>query len=72
LFDVLPADLNYNVTGWLVYDKSKALPPPTAVDEFNDFDDFDLVPYDKMPLLQKPDQIFTFNVVMANLGDGRP
>jgi iron transport multicopper oxidase len=60
------------VTGWLVYDKTKALPAPAEIDEFNDFDDFTLVPYDKQPLLPAPDQVITLDVVMDNLGDGRP
>ncbi|KAK7724129.1 hypothetical protein SLS64_000463 [Diaporthe eres] len=44
LFDTLPSDLNWNVTGWLSYDSSKPLPEPALVDEFNEFDDYTLVP----------------------------
>jgi iron transport multicopper oxidase len=42
------------------------------VDKFNDFDDFDLVPYDKRPLLPDPDQTITLDVMMGVLGDGKP
>jgi iron transport multicopper oxidase len=60
------------VTGWLVYDETKPLPSPTPVDELNDFDDFELVPYDKKPLLPEPDQVITLDVVMEVLGNGKP
>jgi len=72
LFDVLPEDLNWNATGWLVYDDSKPMPEPAAVDSLDPFDDFTLVPVDKKPLLRDADQTITFDVVMDNLGDGRP
>lgn len=68
----MPEDLNWNVTGWLVYDNGKELPTPAIVDELNDFDDFGLVPFDKMALLPEADQVITLDVVMDNLGDGRP
>jgi iron transport multicopper oxidase len=64
--------LNWNVTGWLVYDSTKPLPDPALLDEFNDFDDASLVPYDKMPLLPDPDQVITLDVVMDDLGNGKP
>jgi iron transport multicopper oxidase len=72
LFDKIPNGLNWNVTGWLVYDSTKPLPTPALVDNFNDFDDFDLVPYDKKPLLPDPDQTITLDVMMGVLGDGKP
>ncbi|KAE9372214.1 multicopper oxidase [Stipitochalara longipes BDJ] len=72
LFDKIPEGLNWNVTGWLVYDSAKPLPTPALVDKFNDFDDFDLVPYDKKPLLPEPDQTITLDVMMGVLGDGKP
>ncbi|KAH7413299.1 Cupredoxin [Cadophora sp. MPI-SDFR-AT-0126] len=72
LFDTLPEDLNWNATGWLVYDDSKPLPEPAAVDSLDPFDDFTLVPVDKQPLLRDADQTITFDVIMDNLGDGRP
>ncbi|KAJ8071067.1 hypothetical protein OCU04_001412 [Sclerotinia nivalis] len=72
LFDVLPDDLNWNGTGWLVYDDTKALPDAAFVDEYNDFDDFNLVPYDEMPLLPEPHQTISLDVVMDVLGNGKP
>jgi iron transport multicopper oxidase len=66
----LPPNLNYNVTGWLVYDKTKELPEPATIDEFDPFDDFTLVPYDKQELLPEPDQSLELVVMMNNLGDG--
>ncbi|KAI6249163.1 Iron transport multicopper oxidase fetC [Erysiphe necator] len=71
LFDVLPEDLNYNSTGFLIYDETKPLPEAKKVDSLEYFDDFNLVPLDKMPLLSNPDQSFTLDVVMNNLGNGR-
>ncbi|KFZ13800.1 hypothetical protein V501_03522 [Pseudogymnoascus sp. VKM F-4519 (FW-2642)] len=70
LFDKFPDTLNYNVTGWLVYDESKPLPEPKLIDEFTDIDDFDLVPHDKEPLLGDADQTIILEVVMDNLADG--
>ncbi|KAK1542787.1 multicopper oxidase [Colletotrichum paranaense] len=70
LFDTLPDDLNYNVTGWLVYDDSKPTDPAATLDAFNPFDDMTLVPYDKQPLLPEPSQTVELDVIMDNLGDG--
>ncbi|KAI1474373.1 putative ferroxidase [Daldinia eschscholtzii] len=70
LFDAFPKDLNYNVTGWLVYDDAKPLPDPAFVDELNNFDDMTLVPYDNQTLLVKPDKEVQLDVIMDNLGDG--
>ena len=62
--------LNWNVTGWLVYDPDKDLPEPKLLDEFNAYDDMQLVPVDEMPRLPPPDRTITFDVIMDNLGDG--
>ncbi|KAI1199306.1 Cupredoxin [Nemania serpens] len=70
LFDTLPADLNYNVTGWLTYDDSQPFPEPALVDELDSFDDMTLVPYDNQTLFGEPDKIIELNVIMDNLGDG--
>jgi iron transport multicopper oxidase len=71
LFDSYPADLNYNVTGWLVYDDEKTLPAPALLDDFDNlFDDITLVPYDNMTILGEPDQTVTLSVIMDNLKDG--
>ncbi len=68
----MPDSLNWNVTGWLVYDETKPNPDPILVNELEPFDDFTLVPYDKMALLPEPDQQITLDVTMDNLGDGKP
>ncbi|KAF4982830.1 hypothetical protein FZEAL_1622 [Fusarium zealandicum] len=70
LFDVMPDDLNWNVTGWLVYDKAKPLPEPAFVAEFDPYDDMNLVPYDEMSRLPEPSKSVELNVVMDNLRDG--
>ncbi|KAM0231999.1 hypothetical protein ACHAP5_010868 [Fusarium lateritium] len=70
LFDVLPDDLNYNVTGWLVYDQEKALPEPSVVYEFDPYDDMNLVPYDEMTILPEPSKKVELDVIMDNLRDG--
>ncbi|KAL0940862.1 iron transport multicopper oxidase fet3 precursor [Colletotrichum truncatum] len=70
LFDNLPPDLNYNVTGWLVYDDSKPTKPPVILDAFDPFDDMTLVPFDKQPLLPPPSKTVELDVIMDNLGDG--
>lgn len=70
LFDKIPDGLNTNVTGWLVYDKSKTLPKAANLTKFDPFDDMTLVPTDKMPLLENPVQSISVDVIMDNLGDG--
>lgn len=54
----------------MVYDDQKDLPKPTVINEFNELDDMELVPFDEMDILPEPDHIVTFEVVMDNLGDG--
>ncbi|MCJ1408319.1 hypothetical protein MMC19_002394 [Ptychographa xylographoides] len=70
MFDKMPASLNTNVTSWLVTDKTKALPVPVPVDEFDPFDDFSLVPQDGEELYDDVDYSFTLKFHMGNLGDG--
>lgn len=70
LFDAVPATLNPNVTGWLVYSDSAELPTPAFVDEFEPFDDFTLKPYDKLPLFEDPEYSVQLDVKMDNLADG--
>jgi iron transport multicopper oxidase len=70
MFDHLPSGLDYNVTGWLVYDNTKNLPGPALLDEFNPFDDMTLVPFDEQERLPEPDQTIALDVIMDNLGDG--
>ncbi|KAL1302666.1 hypothetical protein AAFC00_003031 [Neodothiora populina] len=70
LFDSLPTTLNYNVTGWLVYDKAAPLPEPVVIDEFDPYDDFNLVPVDGEELYEQADYTITLDLTMDNLGDG--
>lgn len=72
LFDQLPDDLNYNSSSWLTYDESKPFPEPAIIeeDDFNEFDDMTLVPWDNQTVLGEPDQTIEFDVIMDNLGDG--
>jgi iron transport multicopper oxidase len=71
LFDAYSPDLNTNATGWLVYDDSKEFPEPKKLDSWDaQYDDFDLVPYDKMEILDKVDYSFNLDLSMINLGDG--
>lgn len=63
-FDSTPDYVVQNVTAALIYNELKAYPGPVApLAEINDFDDFDLVPYDGQPLLVgKPDVTFTLDL----------
>ncbi|KAL9008143.1 MAG: hypothetical protein Q9173_006699, partial [Seirophora scorigena] len=70
LFDVVPENLNPNVTGWLVYDKAAPLPTPALIESFEPFDDFTLIPYDHEPIFDNVDYSFNLDVKMDNLGDG--
>jgi len=70
LFDTIPASLNPNVTGWLVYDEGGDLPPAAFVDSFEPFDDFTLVPKDNQGILPDADQTVSLKMKMDNLGDG--
>ncbi|KAH6620689.1 multicopper like protein [Chaetomium sp. MPI-SDFR-AT-0129] len=71
LFDAIPDNLNWNVTGWLVYDDKKALPEPAEVPGvFEPFDDIGLVPWDNQTIFTNPDQSVSLDVIMDNLGDG--
>ncbi|KAF4122242.1 iron transport multicopper oxidase [Geosmithia morbida] len=70
LFDIIPEDFNPNVTGWLVYDDAEPLSPASFPDELDSFDDFDLVPYDGLEILDHVDHTIQLDVTMENLGDG--
>ncbi|QRD84389.1 Cupredoxin [Aspergillus flavus] len=70
LFDTLPSDLNYNSTGWLVYDSSVEKPAAKSVSEFDFYDDFELVPYDGLERYGDADITVTLDLTMDNLGDG--
>ncbi len=70
LFDTVPPTLNPNVTGWLVYDRTKDLPKPALLENLDPFDDFSLVPTDGEELYDLVDYSFNLDVKMDNLGDG--
>lgn len=70
LFDKLPPTLNWNATGWLVYNDAVDKPAASIVDSFQPLDDFSLVPTDGMKQLEPADHTITLDVKMANLGDG--
>ncbi|KAK3683920.1 Cupredoxin [Podospora appendiculata] len=71
LFDKLPEELNWNVTGWLVYDKKEPLPEPAEIPgDFEPHDDMTLVPWDNQTLYTNPDQSISLDVIMDNLNDG--
>ncbi|KAH8892238.1 hypothetical protein GQ53DRAFT_864098 [Thozetella sp. PMI_491] len=50
-----PAGMNANVTGWLVYNAAKALPPPPTL-QIQPFDDSVLIPADQHAYLDPPTQ----------------
>ncbi|KAH7081021.1 iron transport multicopper oxidase-like protein FET3 [Paraphoma chrysanthemicola] len=70
LFDAIPAGLNPNVTGWLVYDETKSKPAPKEVESFEPFDDFNLVPTDKEQRFDGVARTITLDLKMDNLIDG--
>lgn len=70
LFDTIPSSLNWNVTGWLMYDESADFPAMPEMAEFDPFDDFDLVPSDGEGALGTPDYTITLDLTMNNLEDG--
>lgn len=71
LFDTIPDGLNWNVTGWLVYDKMATLPAAAEVEgTFDPFDDFALVPLDGQELYETADYTVTLDLAMINLNDG--
>ncbi|CAN6614071.1 iron transport multicopper oxidase Fet3p [Trichomonascus vanleenenianus] len=74
LFDFIPPDLALNQTNWLEYNKSapheEAVIPYETFDDIPFFDDFELVPYDRMELLPEPDLQINVTVVMTNLNNG--
>ena len=70
LFDKVPESLNPNSTGWLVYNDKAPLPTPALLDEFDEFDDFTLVPTDGEELFGPVNHSFNLDLTMGNLGDG--
>jgi len=64
MFDNPPHSLDLNATGYLVYDDTKPLPSeaPTFSKYQGAFDDFGLVPYDGLALLEPVSHQIVFNV----------
>jgi iron transport multicopper oxidase len=58
------------VTGWLVYDESAKKPAAKDVAAFDYYDDYTLVPYDKVETYPDADMTITLDLTMDNLGDG--
>lgn len=57
---------NPNMTAWLVYDDTKPLPPAPTLYEFDFFDDWTLVPYDRQPILE-PDHTILMDTGFTNI-----
>lgn len=53
-----------------MYNSANANPDAALVDEFNEFDDFTLIPYDNQTIFSQPEQEIELEVIMDNLGDG--
>lgn len=70
MFDTVPAGLNNNVTGYLVYNSNAALPAPTPVDVYPTSNDFDLVPTIPEGVVAA-DSTFNQSILFDNLGDGQ-
>jgi iron transport multicopper oxidase len=70
MFDYIPDGLNPNVTGWLVYSQEEALPEPSFPQSFDPFDDFYLIPYDRMEMYDHVDYSFNLDFQMGVLDDG--
>ncbi|KAH3671003.1 hypothetical protein OGAPHI_000714, partial [Ogataea philodendri] len=74
MLDVVPDDLQIVSVNQLAY--NTALPPAKLkeewldIDSYEPFDDFQLRPFDKMPLLPDPDHQIEVVLHMENLGDG--
>ncbi|KAJ5527091.1 hypothetical protein N7513_011250 [Penicillium frequentans] len=74
LLDSIPSNLQLNYTNWLEYNASAAHPQAdlkvSVCTDLTPFDDFNLVPYDRMPLLPDPDLTIDLTVYMKVLDNG--
>jgi iron transport multicopper oxidase len=68
--DEIPDTLNPNATAYLVYNKSSLFPNTPILQDFDPFDDIELIPLDQEPLFENPDNSFQLTVVMNDLDDG--
>jgi iron transport multicopper oxidase len=62
----------FNVTGYIIYDETKDLPPPCKVAEWNPFDDATLVALDGESLLGTPDKEITLDFQFGFDAQGIP
>ncbi|KAK9457436.1 multicopper oxidase [Dipodascopsis uninucleata] len=69
MLDKIPDGLNVNATGWLVYDSHKPMRNPHFAEKFEQLNDMDLVPLEKMRALE-PTRSITFEVSMDMFDDG--
>ncbi|GME80662.1 unnamed protein product [Ambrosiozyma monospora] len=72
MLDTTPDDLIRNYTNVMSYDENNDFPDEYIIDEYLDWQDFDLVPADgyKVDLYEDPDLVVRGDIVMDNLGDG--
>ena len=70
MFDTLPDDLNWNVTGWLTYDETAEKSAAAEIETFEPLDDFILVPLDGLALYDQVDYSVDLSLAMINLNDG--
>jgi iron transport multicopper oxidase len=66
----MPDGLNWNVTGWLMYNKAKPKPAAALIGEYDPVDDMTAFAYDNQTILAEPNRTVTLDVQMNNLGDG--
>ncbi|RLV94098.1 Iron transport multicopper oxidase FET3 [Spathaspora sp. JA1] len=71
MLDIIPNNLPWNATNYLIYNEDAPLPEKYLPDSIDDFlDDLTLRPLTKDPLLDDPDYVITLDIVMDNLGNG--
>ncbi|KIH92323.1 ferrooxidoreductase Fet3 [Sporothrix brasiliensis 5110] len=74
LMDTIPSNLQLNQTNWLVLNENapleQAVVTAATSDDIVAFDDFTLVPSDRMALLPEPDIQINVTVYMVNLING--
>ncbi|KAF2860222.1 multicopper oxidase [Piedraia hortae CBS 480.64] len=66
LFDDMPDRLNWNVTGWLVYNDSTPNLPAVIKESFDPLDNAQLVPLDGIKTFQNPNLTITLNFAFFN------
>ena len=71
MFDVVPDDLQLNVTSTIVYAADAPLAPTTTLDEYTMFDEVGLVPVVAEPMVD-PDTTIDLNVWFDTYDDGTP